>query len=130
MTLVVDASALVAIARHEPGYEALERALADAETAYATPINLTEAALVLVMRDVRFTTRTFRTWLDAQNVIESQAVTVQDALDAYLRWGKGVHRAGLNMGDCFAYALAKRLDAPLLYRGEDFPFTDVRSALD
>ena len=35
------------------------------------------------------------------------------ALDAYLRWGRGVHRAGLSLGDCFAYALAKQLDAPL-----------------
>jgi ribonuclease VapC len=43
--------------------------------------------------------------------------------------GRGVHRAGLNLGDCFAYALAKQLDAPLLYKGNDFALTDVRSAL-
>ena len=51
------------------------------------------------------------------------------ALDAYLRFGKGLHPARLNLGDCFAYALAKALDAPLLYKGDDFAMTDIRSAL-
>ena len=129
MTIAVDASALVAIARHEPGYEPFELALSATDAAFATPINVMEAALVLVLRDGRFTAESFRTWLESQNVVEIQAVTAQDALDAYLRWGKGVHRAGLNMGDCFAYALAKTLDAPLLYKGDDFPRTDIRSAL-
>ena len=130
MTLVVDASALVSIARHEPGYEVLEEALSKAETALATPVNIMEAGLVLVLRDARFTAEGFQAWLQTQNVVETGIVDAQAALDAYLRWGKGVHRAGLNMGDCFAYALAKSLDAPLLYKGDDFPLTDVRSALD
>ena len=51
------------------------------------------------------------------------------ALRAYLAFGRGVHRAGLNLGDCFAYALAKQLDAPLLYKGDDFSVTDIRPAL-
>jgi len=130
MTLAVDASALVAIARNEPGYESLEAALAKSDAALATSINIMEAGLVLVLRDARFTTDEFRVWLQAQNVLETKNVSAEAALDAYLRWGKGVHRAGLNMGDCFAYALAKSLDAPLLYKGDDFPLTDVRSALD
>ncbi|HYE45293.1 MAG TPA: type II toxin-antitoxin system VapC family toxin, partial [Caulobacter sp.] len=41
----------------------------------------------------------------------------------------GRHPAKLNLGDCFAYALAKRLDAPLLYKGDDFAKTDIRSAV-
>ena len=44
---------------------------------------------------------------------------------AYDRWGKGIHSAGLNFGDCFAYALAKEHDCPLLYVGEDFAKTDL-----
>lgn len=48
---------------------------------------------------------------------------------AYARWGKGLHPAGLNFGDCFAYALAFERDLPLLYVGNDFKKTDVRSAL-
>jgi ribonuclease VapC len=130
VTIAVDASALVAIAQQEPGCQALELALSSADVALATSINIMEAGLILVLREARFTTDGFRTWLEAQNVIEIQSVDSRAALDAYLRWGKGVHRAGLNMGDCFAYALAKQLDAPLLYKGDDFPLTDVRSALD
>jgi len=129
MTLVVDASALVAIARHEAGYEILEEALSKADEAFATSVNIMEAGLVLVLRDARFTAEGFQAWLREQNVVETRIVKANAALDAYLRWGKSVHRAGLNMGDCFAYALAKALDAPLLYKGDDFPLTDVRSAL-
>lgn len=130
MTLVVDASALVSIARHEAGYEILEETLSKADEAFATPVNIMEAGLVLVLRDARFTADGFQAWLRSQNVVETGIVEAHAVLDAYLRWGKSVHRAGLNMGDCFAYALAKTLDAPLLYKGDDFPLTDVRSALD
>jgi ribonuclease VapC len=51
------------------------------------------------------------------------------ALDAYRHWGKGNHPAGLNLGDCVSYALARTLNAPLLFKGEDFARTDVRRAL-
>lgn len=50
-------------------------------------------------------------------------------VDAHRRFGKGRHPAGLNLGDCFAYALARQHDAPLLFKGEDFRHTDVRCAL-
>ena len=60
-------------------------------------------------------------------VSEAQA---RDAVQAYARFGKASrHPARLNFGDCFAYALAKSLDAPLLYKGDDFARTDIRSAL-
>lgn len=51
------------------------------------------------------------------------------ATDVFLRFGKGRHKAALNFGDCMAYALAKSLDAPLLFKGDDFAQTDIRSAL-
>ena len=54
---------------------------------------------------------------------------VGTGFDGYRRWGKGIHPAGLNLGDCAAYALAKSLDAPLLFKGDDFAKTDVRRAL-
>ncbi|SFI67920.1 type II toxin-antitoxin system VapC family toxin [Caulobacter sp. UNC279MFTsu5.1] len=129
MIVVVDASALVAMALAEPERSAFEAVVADAEVLLATPVNLTEAGLVLVLRERRFTAAEYHRWLDDLDIASSDLVGEPEALDAYLRWGKGVHRAALNMGDCFAYALAKRLDAPLLYKGEDFPLTDVRSAL-
>jgi ribonuclease VapC len=52
------------------------------------------------------------------------------AIDAFQRFGKGRHPAALNMGDCFAYACAKRLGVPLLYKGDDFSLTDIHSALE
>ncbi len=51
------------------------------------------------------------------------------ALDAFRRYGKGRHRAGLNMGDCFSYALAKATGLPLLFKGDDFVHTDVKPAV-
>ena len=51
------------------------------------------------------------------------------AREAFRRFGKGRHRAGLNLGDCLAYALAKTLAAPLLFKGNDFSLTDVKPAL-
>lgn len=50
------------------------------------------------------------------------------AAEAYRRFGKGRHKAALNFGDCMSYALAKSLDAPLLYKGNDFALTDIRAA--
>jgi len=65
--------------------------------------------------------------IDIAPVSEQSA---RDAIDAYSRFGKGTrHPAQLNFGDCFAYALAKALDEPLLYKGDDFARTDIRSAL-
>jgi ribonuclease VapC len=64
--------------------------------------------------------------------IEIVAITAAEArrvASAYARWGRGVHRASLNFGDCFAYALAAERRCPLLFVGDDFARTDVRRAL-
>ena len=57
------------------------------------------------------------------------AVQTRLAVEAYGNWGRTHHRASLNFGDCFSYALAKALDAPLLFTGNDFPRTDIMPAL-
>ncbi len=66
-------------------------------------------------------------------VVDSSALVAilldEPAADAYRRWGKGFHKASLNFGDCFAYALAEELACPLLYIGKDFPQTDIVSAM-
>ena len=54
--------------------------------------------------------------------------TAQIALDAFDRFGKGRHPAGLNFGDCFAYACARHLGQPLMFKGRDFPQTDIEAA--
>lgn len=128
MTIVVDASALVAIALDEPEAEAMMAAL-DGVQGWATPVNIMEAGLTLVLREGLFTPAQFQDWLADRNVAETHSVTFGHALAAYLQYGKGVHRAALNMGDCYAYALAKQMGAPLLYKGNDFVLTDVKSAL-
>lgn len=130
MTVVVDASALVAMALAEPERSSFELVIARADTLLATPVNLMEAGIILVLREKRFTADEYHRWLEDLDIVSSDLVGEREALDAYLRWGKSVHRAGLNMGDCFAYALAKALDVPLLYKGDDFALTDIRSALD
>lgn len=56
-------------------------------------------------------------------------VDADKVADAYDRWGKGVHPAGLNFGDCFAYALARVRGCPLLFVGDDFRRTDITSAI-
>jgi hypothetical protein len=58
-------------------------------------------------------------------VVELTAAQSRTAREAYRRFGKGRHPAGLNLGDCCAYALALTLDEPLLFKGDDFPHTDV-----
>ena len=128
MILAVDASAIVAIALGEPEASTIESCLWEAAEAYATPINLVEAGLALVLRRGHFRADEFSVWVKEQRILERH-IDGSDALHAYLLYGRGVHRAGLNLGDCFAYALAKQLDAPLLYKGDDFAFTDVRPAL-
>ena len=128
MRLVIDASAIVAMAMDEPERPAFQQALANATEVLASPINLTEAGLVIVLRFGRFSPDEYDNWLSRIGVQEWD-VDGAAALRAYLQYGRGVHRAGLNLGDCFAYALAKRLDAPLLYKGDDFAFTDIRPAL-
>lgn len=56
-------------------------------------------------------------------------IQAKAARDGFRRYGKGLHRAALNFGDCFTYALAETLDAPLLFKGDDFALTDVKRAL-
>lgn len=128
MIIVVDASALVAIALKEPERDAFARLMGSVEAAFATPVNILEAGLAIVLRQRLFNLGEYAEWLATLKVSE-RAVTGDAALRAYLHFGRGVHRAGLNLGDCFAYALAKELDAPLLFKGDDFALTDVRRAL-
>ncbi len=127
--IVVDASALVAVGDREPEAPDILRAI-EANTCVITGINYVETGLVLIGRRRLATQADLDEWLDLLGI----SVHVGDelsapALAAYLIYGRGYHRAGLNLADCFAYALAKELDAPLLYKGNDFASADVRSVL-
>jgi ribonuclease VapC len=129
MRLVVDSSALVAIALREPDRGPFIQALEAANEILISPMNYVETGVVLTTHKL-FTSRdAIDAWLTAYRVQVAREPAIEAvALEAYLQFGKGPAR--LNLADCFAYALAKSLDAPLLYKGDDFRMTDVCSALD
>jgi len=125
--MILDTSAIVAILFREPGYDVLlEKLVAAPASAVGVP-TLTEAAIVVsarIKRDSRA--------LIARFMMEGSLYTVPFgeehygiAVNAWLRYGKGRHRAALNFGDCMSYATAKLADQPLLCVGEDFTHTDV-----
>lgn len=128
--IVVDASALVAIGDEEPEadrfLEILERT-----ASCISAVNYVEVGLILIGRGRVATREDLDDWLGGLGVkVAPDENLSAAALDAYLVYGRRYHPAKLNLADCFAYALAKQLDAPLLYKGDDFQLTDVRSALD
>jgi ribonuclease VapC len=129
--IVVDSSVLVAIATFEADRAAYMQVMEGADELLISPMNYVETGIVLTGRGLFISREGFDKWLSDYRVrIASEPVVDALALDAYLTFGKGRHPAKLNLADCFAYALAKTLDAPLLYKGDDFPLTDVRSALN
>jgi len=129
--MVVDTSALVAILLREPDADRIDRTLADAPMRLMSAVTRVELSLVIEGRygepgrmDIE------RLLKDAG--VEIAAVTPQQAeiaIEAFRRFGRGRHRAALNIGDCFSYALAKATDQPLLFKGNDFIHTDIRPAL-
>ena len=129
--IVVDTSALVAIAIEEPDRASIMRILLSSDRTVLSAFNYVEVGAVLISRGHLENRAELDVWLAELGVaVHPGPEDSAKALDAYLTYGKGRHPAKLNLADCFAYALAKQLDAPLLYKGDDFPLTDVRSALD
>jgi len=131
MRLVVDTSALVAIALREPDRGPFVQTLEAADEILISPMNYVETGVVLTTHGLFSARDAIDAWLaDYRVQVAYEPAIEAAALDAYLTYGKGRHPARLNLADCFAYALAQQLHAPLLYKGDDFPLTDVRSALD
>ena len=128
--MVVDTSALLAIFLAEPGrQEFLDRILA-AENRLISAASALETGIVLEAKRGEAAGREFDLFLvRAQfQIVPVDAEQMEIARSAWRKYGKGRHRAGLNFGDCFAYALAQASGEKLLAKGEDFRFTDVESA--
>jgi ribonuclease VapC len=130
--LIVDSSALVAILKREPDWRRFAAALDAAETIRISAATYVELSVVVQ----RLKDPALESEIDEfieQVEIEIEAVTVTQARiarEAYRAFGRGSgHPANLNFGDCFSYALAREKREPLLYRGDDFGHTNVRSAL-
>jgi ribonuclease VapC len=131
--MIVDTSALIAILRDESDAKVFATAIADADRRRLSAANYLETAIVIDGSRSPIASRRFDDLLrEAEIVIEP--VTEQQAQiarAAYRDFGRGSgHPAGLNFGDCFAYALAKAVREPLLFKGEDFVHTGIaRSTL-
>lgn len=127
--VVVDTSVFVATLFEEADALRLLSALRRARTRLLSAGNYLECAMVSSRRaDGR---RDLDAWLERERivVVAVDLRIASIAADAFVRFGRGRHPAALNYGDCFAYALAKSLRAPLLFKGDDFARTDVASAL-
>lgn len=125
--IVVDTSALIAVAAEEPEAAACEAVLT-ANDVMISAATLAETLMVAKRKNVEDSLQALFGGLGLEVIEISEALAVL-AAEAYGRWGKGFHPARLNYGDCFSYALAELYDCPLLYVGQDFARTDIRSAL-
>lgn len=126
--IAVDTSALIAIVLGEPQAEACMAAIESADELVISAGTVAEALIVAGRRNVGSEVAEMISGLGFE-VVTVTAASARRVADAYARWGKGVHPASLNYGDCFAYEVAVEHDCPLLYVGDDFPQTDVKPAL-
>ena len=128
--MIVHTSAVLAVLFGEPDAERYERAIAGASRCRMSVASLLEAAIVLESRSGTAGGHELDVFVE-RALIELAPVTAehaQAARRAWRRFGKGNHPAGLNFGDCFAYALAEATREPLLFKGRDFALTDIEAA--
>jgi ribonuclease VapC len=124
--MIVDTSALIAILRREPDSDALAERLLGADEVRMSSGTLLEARIV-AKRDGGDAELAELLDLAGIEIVPPDARQIDLAFEGFRRFGRGRHPAGLNFGDLFAYALARALDEPLLFKGEDFGKTDVTS---
>ena len=130
--MVVDTSALIAILLGEPETESFVRALAGDPKRMISAFNALESGIVIEARKGEAGGRELDLFLHRARIeiIALNSDHVEIGLSAWRKYGKGNHPAGLNIGDCCAYALAKYSGEPLLFKGKDFSQTDIRSVID
>ncbi len=126
--IAVDTSALMAILLNEPDADAVSASLEAEGELLISAGTVAEALIVAARRNLGEEMERLLDGLGFTVVSVTPASARRIAL-AYQRWGKGVHPAGLNFGDCFAYEVAKEHACPLLYVGEDFRRTDIERVL-
>jgi ribonuclease VapC len=129
--IVIDTSVFVAIVLGEPDARQYADVVIEADGCSASALTIFEARTVLQRRAgdtavARLSRLLAEARVQSLPFDEEQSLS---AFEAYRRWGKGNHPAALNLGDCVAYALARSLDAPLLFKGTGFGKTDVRRPL-
>jgi ribonuclease VapC len=129
--MIVDASALLAILLREEDAASFARAMETADVLPMSAVNYVEAAVRIDGFKSDESSRDFDDFMRVTGIElhEVTAELAEAARLAYRRYGRRNHEASLNLGDCFAYALAKATGEPLLFKGADFAKTDVPSAL-
>ena len=128
--MVVDTSALMAILLGESYSVLFENAIAEAAAPVVSAVGVVEFGMIALSRrgfDAEEVGKRLEAW--GLRIMPVTATTARLALLGFARFGRGRHPAQLNFGDCFAYALAKELGKPLLFKGNDFRATDIVPAL-
>lgn len=127
--MIIDSSAICAILLEEPEGPRFEDVLADADILRMSAFNLFETAIVMESRAGPLGADRLDALIEEVS-IEIVPVTPEQVTVARHAWREfgGNHPAALNLGDCLAYALAEMTGEPLLYKGQDFPHTDIRPA--
>jgi ribonuclease VapC len=127
--IVVDTSALMAILKTETAAVECEAILSDGSRRLLMSAAILTEAHIVAARNQRLAEMKMLITASVIEIIPLTSSRAELAAAAYKRFGKGFHPAALNFGDCFSYATAKEFDCPLLYVGDDFARTDIRSAL-
>jgi len=129
--IVVDTSAIVAVLFGEPGAQSVEQLLVQSECSMSAA-TLVELRIVIEAKTGPAGSQLLAELLSRIDIqiVEVDAAIAEDAVVAWRRFGKGRHKAGLNFGDTFSYALARRLSQPLLFVGNDFSETDIVAAME
>ena len=125
--IAVDTSALMAMLLGEPERAACIAAIAAEDALLISAGTLVEALIVATRRNIREELAQLIDQLGFE-IVPVTAAAARRIGEAYARWGKGMDPAALNLGDCFAYALAKARDDVLLFKGDDFARTDIIAA--
>ncbi|WP_425309214.1 type II toxin-antitoxin system VapC family toxin [Ammonicoccus fulvus] len=128
--MIVDSSAVLAVVLGEEDAETFLSVLVSADKLAISAATLVEAGMVAYARQGEEAFSDLHSLLaDLEcDVLAFDEEQAEVALKAWNRFGKGRHPAGLNLGDCYSYAVAQQLGRPLLFKGNDFPQTDVRAA--
>ncbi len=123
----IDTSVLLAILQNEPERRSFNEGIEAADRRLISAATYVECSMILESRHGAEGVRDLdHFFARAQiTIVPVDAEQARIARDAFRKYGKGRHRAGLNFGDCFSYALSQALDEPLLFKGHDFPCTDA-----
>ena len=129
--MVVDSSALMAILQREPEEREFRNAIKLAPSRLLSAATRVETGLVALGRRGEAGLEQMEALLGSLKLetVSLSADHARLAIDAFRRFGKGRHPAGLNLGDCFSYALAQATGEPLLFKGDDFSQTDIKRAV-